>query len=152
MATIDSQVLFITISPRTPAKMVPEIDLLIKNFQGKVWNKETQCDFMEILREEDFYNGRGSNDPSFSARDRINRAPKSLGFVTLSPTIQITPAGEALIKARNKEEVFLRQMPHSISRQQRQQTFVSSLIWRCFVWLDTLAHLNLTNCKFLVCS
>ncbi len=110
MATIDSQVLFITTSPRTPAKMVPEIDLLIKNFQGKVWNKETQCDFMEILREEDFYNGRGSNDPSFSARDRINRAPKSLGFVTLSPTIQITPAGKALIKARNKEEVFLRQM------------------------------------------
>ena len=50
MATIDSQVLFITTSPRTPAKMVPEIDLLIKNFQGKVWNKETQCDFMEILQ------------------------------------------------------------------------------------------------------
>ena len=57
MATIDSQVLFITTSPRTPAKMVPEIDLLIKNFEGKVWNKNSQCDFMEILREEDFYNG-----------------------------------------------------------------------------------------------
>lgn len=110
MATIDSQVLFITTSPRTPAKMVPEIDLLIKNFEGKVWNKETQCAFMDILREEDFYNGKGANDPSFSARDRINRAPKSLGFVTLTPTIQITPAGEALIKAKNKEEVFLRQM------------------------------------------
>ncbi len=64
----------------------------------------------KILREEDFYNGKGANDPSFSARDRINRAPKSLGFVKLSPTIQITPAGEALIKAKNKEEVFLRQM------------------------------------------
>ena len=110
MASIDSQVLFITTSPRTPAKMVPEIELLIKNFAGKEWNKESQCAFMEILREEDFYNGKGANDPSFSARDRINRAPKSLGFVTLSPTIQITPAGEALIKAKNKEEVFLRQM------------------------------------------
>ncbi len=110
MASIDSQVLFITTSPRTPAKMVPEIELLIKNFAGKEWNKESQCAFMEILREEDFYNGKGANDPSFSARDRINRAPKSLGFVTLNPTIQITPAGEALIKARNKEEVFLRQM------------------------------------------
>lgn len=110
MASIDSQVLFITTSPRTPAKMVPEIELLIKNFAGEEWNKESQCAFMEILREEDFYNGKGANDPSFSARDRINRAPKSLGFVTLNPTIQITPAGEALIKARNKEEVFLRQM------------------------------------------
>jgi len=110
MASIDSQVLFITTSPRTPAKMVPEIDLLIKNFEGKVWNKTTQCQFMEILREEDFYNGKGANDPSFSARDRINRAPKSLGFVTLTPTIQITPAGKALINAKNKEEVFLRQM------------------------------------------
>lgn len=110
MASIDSQVLFITTSPRTPARMVPEIELLIKNFAGKEWNKESQCAFMEILREEDFYNGKGANDPSFSARDRINRAPKSLGFVTLNPTIQITPAGEALIKARNKEEVFLRQM------------------------------------------
>lgn len=110
MASIDSQVLFITTSPRTPAKMVPEIELLIKNFAGEEWNKESQYAFMEILREEDFYNGKGANDPSFSARDRINRAPKSLGFVTLNPTIQITPAGEALIKARNKEEVFLRQM------------------------------------------
>ena len=110
MATIDSQVLFITTSPRTPAKMVPEIELLIKNFEGKAWNITSQREFMEILREEDFYNGKGANDPAFSARDRINRAPKSLGFVTLSPTIQITPAGEALIKARNKEEVFLRQM------------------------------------------
>lgn len=110
MASIDSQVLFITTSPRTPAKMVPEINLLIKNFEGKVWNKASQCDFMEILRKEDFYNGKGIKDPSFSARDRINRAPKSLGFVTLNPRIQITSAGEALLKAKNKEEVFLRQM------------------------------------------
>lgn len=65
---------------------------------------------MEILREKQFFYGEGKKDPAFSARDRINRAPKSLGFVTLSPHISLTPAGQALLTSRNKEEVFLRQM------------------------------------------
>lgn len=65
---------------------------------------------MEVLREEQFFNGNGENDPAFSARDRINRAPKSLGFVTLSPTIALTPAGMALVTSKRKEEVFLRQL------------------------------------------
>lgn len=110
MAKIDSQILFLTTSPRTPEKMVPEINLLIQHFDGKPWNHTSQTKFMEILREEQFFNGLGTNDPSFSARDRINRAPKSLGFVTLSPKIAITPAGKALISVNRKEEVFLRQM------------------------------------------
>jgi len=65
---------------------------------------------MEILREENFFNGVGANDPAFSARDRINRAPKALGFVVLSPTIQLTPAGEELVNSRRKDEIFLRQL------------------------------------------
>ncbi len=65
---------------------------------------------MEILRAESFFNGKGKNDAGFSARDRINRAPKSLGFVKLKPTISLTPAGEALVTSRRKDEVFLRQM------------------------------------------
>lgn len=110
MARIDSKLLFLTTSPRTPEKMIPEIELLIKHYAGKLWNNETQCGFMDILREEQFFNGKGENDPAFSARDRINRAPKSLGFVTLSPTISLTPAGASLLNAKRKEEVFLRQM------------------------------------------
>lgn len=110
MARIDSQLLFLTTSPRTPEKMIPEIELLIKHYDGKPWNNETQCGFMDILRDEQFFNGKGANDPAFSARDRINRAPKSLGFVTLSPTISLTPAGVSLLRAKRKEEVFLRQM------------------------------------------
>ena len=39
--SIDSKVLFITTSPRTPEKMIPEIDLLSKNFESKKWNTET---------------------------------------------------------------------------------------------------------------
>lgn len=110
MANIDSQTLFITTSPRTPARMIPEIDLLIQHFDGQTWNKDTQTSFMSVLRDENFFNGKGENDPSFSARDRINRAPKALGFVSLSPTIALTPAGDALLHSRRTDEVFLRQL------------------------------------------
>ena len=110
MARISSQTLFLTTSPRTPEKMIAEIDLLASHFIGQRWNSDSQIAFMEALREVDFYQGSGTNDPAFSARDRINRAPKSLGFVSLKPTIQITPAGEKLLTAKRKDEVFLRQM------------------------------------------
>jgi len=110
MATIESKVLFVTTSPRTPHKMVPEIELLHTHFSGKKWNLQTQQDFMKLLREENFFNGSGTNDPAFSARDRINRAPKSLGFVVLSPKIKLTPAGLALVNEKRKDEIFLRQL------------------------------------------
>ena len=110
MASIDSKVIFVTTSPRTPAKMIPEIELLHNNFSGQRWNNETQKAFMNLLKEENFFNGEGAKDPAFSARDRINRAPKSLGFVTLSPTVNLTPAGIELISSARKEEVFLRQL------------------------------------------
>ena len=110
MATINSQLLFLTTSPRTPEKMIPEIELLIEHFENQKWNTETQTAFMEILRSENFFFGTGKNDPAFSARDRINRAPKALGFVTLSPTIQLTDAGKVLLTSKRKDEIFLRQM------------------------------------------
>jgi len=110
MANINSKVLFITTSPRTPLRMIPEIELLNSHFAGKQWNTETQTVFMQLLKEENFFNGEGANDPAFSARDRINRAPKSLGFVTLSPTIELTAAGQELIQTKRKEEIFLRQL------------------------------------------
>ena len=90
--------------------MIPEINLLIENFGGHEWNPDSQRAFMGVLRNEDFYNGLGANDPAFSARDRINRAPKSLGFVLLEPTLQLTPAGHKLLTSRRTDEVFLRQM------------------------------------------
>ena len=110
MARIDSKVIFVTTSPRTPAKMIPEIELLNTHFAGQEWNTETQLAFMKLLKEENFFNGEGANDPAFSARDRINRAPKSLGFVLLSPVISLTPAGLELVTSRRKDEIFLRQL------------------------------------------
>ncbi|MDR6922669.1 MULTISPECIES: AlwI family type II restriction endonuclease [Chryseobacterium] len=110
MASINSKVIFVTTSPRTPAKMIPEIELLNTHFAGQKWNVETQREFMELLKEENFFNGEGANDPAFSARDRINRAPKALGFVILSPEIRLTPAGEELVNSKRKDEIFLRQL------------------------------------------
>ena len=59
MARVDSRTLFLTTSPRTPAKMIPEIKLLNEHFEGEKWKKETQIAFMEILREENFFIGKG---------------------------------------------------------------------------------------------
>lgn len=110
MANISSQLIFLTTSPRTPEKMIAEIGLLIQNFNGKKWDNETQTAFMSVLSDADFYHGEALNDPAFSARDRINRAPKALGFVSLDPVISLTPAGQQLLTAKRKDEVFLRQM------------------------------------------
>ena len=110
MARIDSKVIFVTTSPRTPAKMIPEIELLNTHFAEQKWNTETQRAFMELLKEENFFNGQGAKDPAFSARDRINRAPKALGFVVLSPKISLTPAGSELVISKRKDEIFLRQL------------------------------------------
>ncbi len=110
MAKLKSKTLFIITSPRTPGKMIPEIDLLAKHFAHQPWNQQTQAAFMAQLKEADYFHGSGAKDPAFSARDRINRAPKALGFVALTPTISLTPAGTALLTARRKEEVMLRQM------------------------------------------
>ena len=60
MARIDSKVIFVTTSPMTPAKMIPEIELLHTHFAGQQWNNETQRAFMELLKEESFFNGEGA--------------------------------------------------------------------------------------------
>lgn len=110
MARIDSKVIFVTTSPRTPAKMIPEIELLNTHFAGQKWNTKTQRAFMDLLKKENFFNGQGAKDPAFSARDRINRVPKALGFVILSPKISLTPAGSGLVNSKRKDEILLRQL------------------------------------------
>lgn len=112
MAAIgNSRTLFFVTSPRTPWRFIPEIETLGRVLTGKAWNPTTQKEFMEALVQEDFYVGTKSpNDPAFSARDRITRAPKAYGFVKLKPTVELTEAGKALINAKRKDEVLLRQM------------------------------------------
>ena len=111
MAYLKSKTLFFTTSPRTPLKMIPEIQVLHNNFEGKKWNTNTQVEFIKKLAEGSDFDGKGSEkDMAFSARDRINRAPKALGFVDLKPYIKLTEAGENFISGKRTEEVILRQL------------------------------------------
>lgn len=111
MAYLKSKTLFFTTSPRTPLKMIPEIQVLYNNFEGKKWNTKTQVEFIKKLAEGNDFDGKGSEkDLAFSARDRINRAPKALGFVDLKPHINLTEAGENFISGKRTEEVLLRQL------------------------------------------
>ncbi|MDR3136293.1 MAG: AlwI family type II restriction endonuclease [Coriobacteriales bacterium] len=111
MAYIRGKTLFFTTSPRTPARMIPEIALLASSFEGCSWNKETQVAFMKKLVEQDFYTGaEAPSDPAFSARDRINRSPKALGFLDLNPTIALTDAGNEYVNGSRQGETLLRQL------------------------------------------
>ena len=111
MAYLKNKALFFTTSPRTPSKMIPEIQLLSEHFSGRKWNKQSQAEFIDLLAQTGFFEGSGSsNNKDFSARDRINRAPKALGFVDLSPHIELTDAGKALVYGNRPQEIFLRQL------------------------------------------
>ena len=111
MAYLKSKTLFFTTSPRTPLKMIPEIQVLYNNFEGEKWNTNTQVEFIKKLAEGNDFDGKGSEkDMAFSARDRINRAPKALGFVDLKLNIKLTEAGENFISGKRTEEVLLRQL------------------------------------------
>lgn len=111
MAYLKSKTLFFTTSPRTPIKMIPEIEMLAHGFEGRKWNPDTQMEFMKRLTEGTNFQGDGSaKEMAFSARDRINRAPKALGFVDLKPVIKLTDPGKCLLSGKRTEEVLLRQM------------------------------------------
>lgn len=111
MAQIKSKTLFFTTSPRSPIKMIPEIKLLAQHFSGKSWNKDNQIKFIELLAADGHFEGIGSQgDLAFSARDRINRAPKALGFIDLKPSICLTDAGKIFVEGKRKEEALLRQL------------------------------------------
>lgn len=111
MASIGGRVLFFVTSPRSPMKMLPEIKLLTDNFSGKPWNKNTQESFMDVLfQEPSFKNVAKPKDPAFSARYRINRAPKALGFVDLKPTVQLTEPGKQFLDDELSQEALLRQL------------------------------------------
>lgn len=112
MARLDNKALFFTTSPRTPIKMIPEIKLLVENFSGRAWSKgKTQEEFADKLIDSDFFEGKGAfKNKGFSARDRITRAPKALGFVNLNPTIGLTAAGQLFVYGNRPQEIFLRQL------------------------------------------
>lgn len=131
MARLINKSLFFVTSPRTPSKMIPEIKLLCENLSEEEWNKETQVSFINMLSKSDFFEGSGSGkNKDLSARDRINRAPKALGFVDLSPVIKLTSAGREFVYGKRPQEIFLRQLlkfqfpsPYHIENKDIKGTF-----------------------------
>lgn len=108
-----SRTLFFTTSPRSPKKLIPEIALLVDNFSGQTWsgNEHVQKEFARVLAAATTFEGDTSKKYSaFSARDRITRSPQGLGFVDLTPTIQLTDAGSAFLHGNRPHEIFLRQL------------------------------------------
>lgn len=113
MATISGKPnLFFVTSPRSPHKMIDEVKVLVENFSGQKWdrNRQLQVDFYERLASEEFFTGTLTGEIDFKARDRITRAPKSLGLVDLSPQIALTDAGRAYIYGKRPHEAFTRQL------------------------------------------
>lgn len=111
MAFLKSKTLFFTTSPRSPYKMIPEIEVLDEYFSGRTWNIDTQIEFIKKLAESKDFEGQGSaKDMALSARDRVTRAPKALGFIDLKPVVCLTPPGRNLISGKRTEEVLLRQL------------------------------------------
>lgn len=106
-----TRTVFAFTSPRTIEKIIPEIDLLVKAFAGQPWTKTTQGDFFKKLSASEFFETRKeSKNPDFSARERITRAPKALGFVDLKPKIQLTEVGQQLISGKRIHETIARQL------------------------------------------
>ena len=158
MARIDNKLLFFTTSPRTPSKMIPEIQLLHKNFSGKIWNKLTQESFIDKLAQSNFFEGKGSKiDKAFSARDRINRAPKALGFINLKPNIELTDAGKAFVYGKRPQEIFLRQLlkfqlpsPYHIENKKIQGTFCIRPYLEVFRLIRQLGYITFDEFKIFV--
>ncbi|MCD8269214.1 MAG: AlwI family type II restriction endonuclease [Parabacteroides sp.] len=106
---LQSKTLFFATSPRTPFKIIPEIELLSEELSGEEWNPDTQVKFYNLLKERDFFEGAEAKDKAFAARDRINRVPKGLGFITM-PIIGLSDVDREFLESKNKEEILLRQL------------------------------------------
>lgn len=158
MARLQGRTLFFITSPRTPLKMLPEIKLLLQKFTGQPWNPVTQTSFMECLAADSTFEGLGSlKDPAFSARDRINRGPKALGFIDLKPVIAPTAAGKAFLEERFSEEALLRQLlkfqlpsPYHIETDQLRNVFFVKPYLEIFRLVYTLGHVTFDELIFLM--
>lgn len=150
MSYIGGRTLFFVTSPRSPMKMLPEIKLLTDNFSGETWNDNTQINFMnELFKDPSFKNVKKPKDPAFSARDRINRAPKAYGFVDLKPTIRLTEPGKQFLDDDLAQEALLRQLlkfqlpsPYHVEKQNNIGTYYVKPYLEMFRLIDTLGTIS----------
>lgn len=115
--TSKSRAWFFPTSPRSPHKLQGELRLL-KQLEGRPWNKETQLAFAKLLQEYPEFDGNiSASAPDFSARDRATRAPRLLGFIHFPKKgrqgpLQFTAMGNLFLEAQEAEQglIFQRQL------------------------------------------
>lgn len=111
MAGFNSRYMTMSTSPRSPER-VPYYVSLLKPFEGKVWNRDTEIKYYKAMVNNqlgDFSIGN-SKHPEMSARDKITRAPKALGLVDLKPKIKITEPGKQIQNKYVFEDVLTKQL------------------------------------------
>lgn len=103
----------IATSPRSPYKL-PAVVELLEGFTDRPWDRAAQREYARQMFASQDYEGAGGagSESDFAARDRVNRAPRTLGFVRLArgkPPI-ILPTGDALVQGGAQDDLFLRQL------------------------------------------
>lgn len=109
-----SRAWFFPTSPRSPYILQDELRLL-KALEGRVWDADAQRRFAEILAEQRGHSVTSFKDPAFSARDRVTRGPRLLGFVHLPKRgvegqLTFTAAGNQLLDLEDPSYLYQRQL------------------------------------------
>ncbi len=124
--------------------------MLVEQFSGRNWNTKCQEEFIACLATDPRFEGVGSvSDPAFSARDRINRGPKALGFVDIKPHIALTDAGRNFLDEELCQEALLRQMlkfqlpsPYHTETANNSRYFCVKPYLEIFRLIRTLGHVT----------
>ena len=113
MAQARTRLWFLPTSPRSPDKIRPELTVL-QEFEGTKWDKDAQAAFFKRIVSSGSYEsaGREPKEPDQPGRERVHRAPRSLGLVRAATgsTLEITTAGHALIDGHDPADLFLHQL------------------------------------------
>jgi hypothetical protein len=86
----------------------------LQEFDKKKWDKDAQATFFKRIVDTGSYEsaGREPKEPDQPGRERVHRAPRSLGLVRAATgsTLEITTAGHALIDGHDPADLFLHQL------------------------------------------
>ncbi|WP_461215664.1 AlwI family type II restriction endonuclease [Lacticaseibacillus sp. GG6-2] len=115
MATFSSRYIFFSTSPRNPRLIQGILKVILDGgLDGKAYTRALQAQFYNLYSESDVgvKGANSSKSPDLSGRDKLTRAPQSLGFLqtqTRKP-LQITAAGKQLLNNDLFEDVLMHQM------------------------------------------
>lgn len=115
MATFSSRYIFFSTSPRNPRLIQGILKVILDGgLDGKEYTRELQAQFYNLYSESDVgvKGANSSKSPDLSGRDKLTRAPQSLGFLQTQTgkPLQITAAGKQLLNNDLFEDVLMHQM------------------------------------------